>query len=213
MKNILPCCISCNKQIRDGIYNNIFYPNLFIMLSAFVVLGVIVVLLAYLNGKRQRSLQLLAGREAELSPVPLSTAGIVLGIGLGGFVDGILLHQILQWHEMLSNKIPATTYIGKSINMFWDGIFHSFCLIVVLVGVTLLWQAATNSKALKSSRLLIGSMLSGWAIFNLVEGVIDHQVLKLHNVIEYAVDHDVANYWFLGISIIVLIFGTWLSKN
>jgi uncharacterized membrane protein len=23
-----------------------------------------------------------------------------LGIGLGGFVDGIVLHQILQWHHM-----------------------------------------------------------------------------------------------------------------
>ena len=29
--------------------------------------------------------------------------GIVIGVGLGGFVDGILLHQILQWHHMLSS--------------------------------------------------------------------------------------------------------------
>jgi uncharacterized membrane protein len=32
-----------------------------------------------------------------------TTAGILLGIGLGGFVDGIALHQIFQWHNMLSN--------------------------------------------------------------------------------------------------------------
>jgi uncharacterized membrane protein len=30
--------------------------------------------------------------------------GILLGIGLGGFVDGIVLHQILQWHHMLTSE-------------------------------------------------------------------------------------------------------------
>jgi uncharacterized membrane protein len=28
---------------------------------------------------------------------------LLLGIGLGGFFDGIVLHQILQWHHMLSD--------------------------------------------------------------------------------------------------------------
>ena len=28
----------------------------------------------------------------------LITSGMLLGVGFGGFVDGILLHQILQWH-------------------------------------------------------------------------------------------------------------------
>ena len=30
-------------------------------------------------------------------------AGILLGVGLGWFVDGIVLHQILQWHHMLTD--------------------------------------------------------------------------------------------------------------
>ena len=29
----------------------------------------------------------------------LLTAGVVIGIGLGGFIDGIALHQILQWTQ------------------------------------------------------------------------------------------------------------------
>lgn len=41
---------------------------------------------------------------------------------------------------MLAAKIPATDYIGKSVNMFWDGIFHFFCLVVVLVGIVMLWS-------------------------------------------------------------------------
>jgi uncharacterized membrane protein len=28
-----------------------------------------------------------------------TAAGIFLGLGLGGFFDGIVLHQILQWHH------------------------------------------------------------------------------------------------------------------
>ncbi|MCK1539441.1 DUF2243 domain-containing protein, partial [Bradyrhizobium sp. 176] len=32
---------------------------------------------------------------------PIS-AGVLLGLGLGGFFDGIVFHQLLQWHHMLS---------------------------------------------------------------------------------------------------------------
>ena len=31
------------------------------------------------------------------------SAGILLGVGLGGFFDGIVLHQLLQWHHMITN--------------------------------------------------------------------------------------------------------------
>jgi uncharacterized membrane protein len=40
-----------------------------------------------------------------------------------------------------------------------------------------------------------------------VEGFLDHHVLKLHNVIEYATDHDPGNYTFLGISLVMLALG------
>ena len=43
---------------------------------------------------------------------PLVTAGILLGIGLGGFVDGIVFHQILQWHNMLSARIPPVDLVS-----------------------------------------------------------------------------------------------------
>ena len=40
------------------------------------------------------------------------TSGIILGVGLGGFVDGILLHQILQWHEMVSSVVPPVDLVS-----------------------------------------------------------------------------------------------------
>ena len=31
---------------------------------------------------------------------PLALPGLLLGLGVGGFIDGIVLHQLLQWHHM-----------------------------------------------------------------------------------------------------------------
>lgn len=113
---------------------------------------------------------------------PLVRAGLVLGIGLGGFVDGILLHQILQWHNMLSSVTPPTDLVAMKFNMVWDGLFHAFVWLMCLVGVGLLFRAARRSDVPWSGKLLVGSMLGGWGAFNLVEGVIDHQLLGLHHV-------------------------------
>jgi uncharacterized membrane protein len=52
-------------------------------------------------------------------------AGIILGLGLGGFVDGILLHQIVHWHNMGSAVVPPTTMDALQRNMTWDGYFHA----------------------------------------------------------------------------------------
>jgi uncharacterized membrane protein len=115
---------------------------------------------------------------------PLVTAGTVLGIGLGGFVDGILFHQILQLHNMLSARYPPTTLVNVELNMVWDGLFHAFTWGMTLAGVVLLWRAARCAAEPWASRTLVGSMLMGWGLFNLVEGVIDHFVLQVHHVVE-----------------------------
>lgn len=52
---------------------------------------------------------------------PLIVSGIVLGIGLGGFVDGIVFHQLFQLHNMLTGRVPKTSVTNMEINMFWDG--------------------------------------------------------------------------------------------
>ncbi len=112
-----------------------------------------------------------------------TTAGILLGVGFGGFVDGIILHQILQWHHMLTSQgdYPATTVAGLETNTLWDGFFHASTWIFAFAGVLLL------SKAMRAgyrgvTRHLFGLVLAGWGTFNLVEGVVDHHVLGIHHV-------------------------------
>ena len=109
-------------------------------------------------------------------------AGILMGTGMGGFVDGIVLHQIFQWHNMVSNWIPPTTMEAMSVNMVWDGIFHAFVWIVTLVGILLLWSGACCRDAIPSLQSFVGQLILGWGLFNLVEGIIDHQILAVHYV-------------------------------
>jgi uncharacterized membrane protein len=111
------------------------------------------------------------------------SAGLLLGIGFGGFFDGIVLHQILQWHHLLTStgEHPATTVIGLEANTLADGLFHAFTFAASLTGLFLLWSAMRHGARV-AGRELVGWMLAGWGGFNLVEGLVDHQLLTLHHV-------------------------------
>lgn len=209
----LHACITCNKKVQEAIFDSQFYPNLLAMLSPFILLAVIVGGLVWLFGKRYRNPVGVQGPVKVYNPVPLTTAALVLGIGLGGFVDGIVLHQILQWHEMLSNKIPPTDLVAKTVNMFWDGIFHTFCLLVVLVGVVMLWKTGRRSDADRNGNLLWGGLLAGWGLFNILEGIMDHHILKLHNVREITENVPAWNFGFLGFSVVLLGAGWAIMKK
>ncbi|ADG90188.1 membrane protein [Thermobispora bispora] len=100
-------------------------------------------------------------------------AGLVLGLGIGGFIDGIVLHQLLGWHHMLSGWYPD----DLRLNMIGDGAFHALCLVLVIAGVAMLSRAAPHRLG-----ELFGWMITGWGLFNVVEGLVDHQILGVHHV-------------------------------
>lgn len=110
------------------------------------------------------------------------SSGILLGTGLGGFVDGIVLHQILQWHNMLSSVRPPTELAAMKYNMVWDGIFHAFTWLMTVAGLARLWSAGRRTDVPWSTRTFVGSLVLGWGLFNFIEGVIDHQILGIHHV-------------------------------
>jgi uncharacterized membrane protein len=149
---------------------------------------------------------------------PLIAAGTCIGIGLGGFVDGILFHQLLQAHSMLSARYPIRgveaerLVIHLQVNMFWDGIFHVGTWLVTAMGLGLLWQAVRRPDVVLSTQTLIGSLLLGWGLFNLVEGVIDHHILHIHHVTETA-SHLVWDLSFLGFSAVLATIGWLLIAN
>jgi uncharacterized membrane protein len=132
--------------------------------------------------------------------------GLLIGVGVGGFVDGILLHQVLQWHHMLSNTqddrvgiadYPVDTVAGLEVNTLWDGFFHVATWIAVVVGLWVLWNRVVKSGGPFSRRSLLGAVLAGWGLFNLVEGIVDHHVLQVHHVRQVG-DVDNVLLWDLG---------------
>ena len=143
---------------------------------------------------------------------PLVTAGTVIGIGMGGFVDGILFHQILQIHNMLSNWVLRDSLVNEQINMFWDGLFHAFTWTCVAVGIWLLWRAVKAGRVVLSGKALWGSMVLGWGIFNVIEGVVDHEILRIHHVYQNG-DHLVWDLVFLAIGLLEIVAGAALIRR
>jgi uncharacterized membrane protein len=113
---------------------------------------------------------------------PIVGAGTLLGAGLGGFLDGIVLHQILQWHNMLSSVVQPDTLVTMKYNMLFDGLFHAMTWVMTVIGLGLLWRAGRKPDIAWSGRSFVGALALGWGLFNFVEGVINHQILGLHHV-------------------------------
>jgi uncharacterized membrane protein len=122
----------------------------------------------------------------DLSAPPLRgrflAAAVLLGIGLGGFFDGIVLHQILQWHHMVSTPTPPDTVENLELNTLGDGLFHAATWIVTVAGVFVLLASNGARHERGATRRFVGGLLGGWGLFNVVEGVIDHHLLNLHHV-------------------------------
>lgn len=135
--------------------------------------------------------------EASVRDFPLG-AGILLGLGLGGFFDGIVLHQILQWHHMATSAgYPADTLDNLELNSTLDGLFHASTYLFTATGLFLLWRTARKTHLRWPPKLLLAAMLMGFGAFNLVEGLIDHQLLGLHHVNE-TVPQEQWIYWDIG---------------
>lgn len=147
--------------------------------------------------------------------------GTILGVGLGGFVDGILLHQIRQWHHLLTSTDtdnagidyhPADTVHGLQITTWWGGVFHTFTWLAVLTGLGLLYSRVTHSRGrVWAARALWGWILLGWGAFNLVEGVIDHHILGIHHVRT----GPGQTWWDVGFLVVgaLLVVGGWLLQR
>ena len=144
-----------------------------------------------------------------------TASAVLFGLGLGGFFDGIVFHQILQWHHMLSTWYPPVTLENLRLNTRWDGVFHSLTWLFVVAGIAFFWRRASSRELYWSTELLAGGMLVGWGTFNLVEGLIDHKLLGIHHVNE-TVPAMYQPYWdtaFLVWGALMLMGGRALQRH
>lgn len=134
--------------------------------------------------------------------------GIVLGFALGGFFDGILLHQILQWHHLLSLVPGIDTIRGQ---VLWDGYFHALMYLIAIAGLWGLWR---NRRQQQWGRSLVGALLVGFGLWHVVDSVLSHWILGIHRI-----KLDSPNpllwdlIWFAAFGVLPVVVGWLMLRN
>lgn len=95
----------------------------------------------------------------------------LFGIAIIGMLDGIVFHQILQWHSV-------NMHTDRIHQIMSDGYFHLLVTVVMFASSILLWKG--DPKEPPSG--FWGSFFLGAGAFNLVEGILNHHLLQAHHV-------------------------------
>jgi uncharacterized membrane protein len=144
---------------------------------------------------------------------PLFGAGVLLGIGLGGFADVIVLHNLLQWHHIvcLTPDCRPADVAALSRMVYLDGIFYVLAWLVTLGGAVALFWAMKRPGADRSSRLFGWSVVVGWGIFHILDSLINHYLLHFHHI-RPGPDQAQWDIGFLLLGIVLVIMG-WLMAR
>ena len=121
---------------------------------------------------------------------------VVTGFGLGAFVDGIVLHQVLQWHHLVSAYEPVDGLDALQPNTSWDGVFHLAAWLVVLAGVV--WT--------------VGLLLIGWGAFHVVDQVVFHLLLEAHHI-RMVEDYQLYDWGYTAIGVALSAVGWRLARG
>jgi uncharacterized membrane protein len=114
-----------------------------------------------------------------MSRSPWTGWSAVLGFALGGFFDGILLHQILQWHHLLS-LVPGMDDLRTLV--LWDGYFHLLMYAIAFAGLWGLWRAYRRGAPAAPPLALVAALLLGFGIWNVVDSAVAHWIVELHHI-------------------------------
>jgi uncharacterized membrane protein len=116
-------------------------------------------------------------------PVPrgLLPAAAVLGVGLGGFFDGILLHQVLQWHHLLS-LVPGEALRDIGNQILADGLFHVLMYAITAAGLWMLWRRRAALREPGASARVLGGALLGFGGWNIADVGLFHWIMGIHRI-------------------------------
>ncbi|WP_225784178.1 DUF2243 domain-containing protein [Xenophilus sp. Marseille-Q4582] len=139
------------------------------------------------------------------APRRLAWAAGLLGLALGGFFDGILLHQILQWHHLLS---AVEGVRDLRLQILADGLFHALMYAVAAAALVLLWRARGAMAAAGSARRVAGAAALGFGTWHLLDAVLSHWLLGIHRVKMDAAEPLVWDLlWFAVFGLVPLLAG------
>ena len=147
-------------------------------------------------GERQRGSSMIDERRSLM-------AGVLMGVGVMAAVDEIIFHQLLAWHHFYDRSTPA-------IGLLSDGLLHSAELIVLVAGFFLLFDLGPRS-ALSRAHAWAGLFI-GLGGFQLFDGIVDHKLLRLHQVryVEPLWPYDLA---WNAVGFALLVLGILLARR
>ncbi|MGK7861662.1 DUF2243 domain-containing protein [Falsiroseomonas sp. E2-1-a4] len=140
-------------------------------------------------------------------PSRLTLPALLISFALGGFLDGILLHQILQWHHLLS---AVTDPADLRFQMFWDGIFHGLHYLLGFAGLWLLLVRRRHAAAAGAGRVLVSACLIGFGAWHLVDAVLVHWILGLHRIRDGSPNVLAWDLLFFGLGAVTVALGAWM---
>lgn len=144
------------------------------------------------------------------SPNPLRWSGALLGFSLGGFFDGILLHQILQWHHLLSSVEAAR---DMRLQILADGLFHALMYLIAAAALYKLWRARSLYAQPGADATLWSHALMGFGGWHIADSVLSHWVTGIHRI-----RIDSANplfwdlLWFFAFGVLPFVLG-WMLRG
>lgn len=126
--------------------------------------------------------------------------GVLLGMGVIGTLDEVVLHQLLQWHNFYMHSTSYWRIVS-------DGIFHLVSSALLMLGALLLWARGYQLRAPGEGRVLLAGLLLGMGCFNLYDGIIQHKILQLHPVREGVANMLPYDLAFNGMALALLLAG------
>src|SRR5690625_3096635 len=130
-------------------------------------------------------------------------SGFLFGLGLIAFFDEVVFHQLLRWHHFYDR---ATTEIG----IISDGLFHAFSWFATIGGLFLLADLRRRQGLIWTKWW--GAVFLGAGLFQLYDGVIQHKVMRIHQIryVENVIIYDIV---WITLAIIFIIVGWYLWRK
>jgi uncharacterized membrane protein len=130
----------------------------------------------------------------------------IVGVGLMGSLDGIIFHQLLQWHHVLHHTEDRVKLIS-------DGVFNIVVTFLFLWGAIELFRQSGYGEIQHRWGIFTGALLMGGGFFNFFEGLLVHQILQLHHVKPGDSNEVLYDMLYLLSGVIVFLIGYMISKR
>ncbi|WP_432542984.1 DUF2243 domain-containing protein [Kineococcus sp. SYSU DK002] len=110
-------------------------------------------------------------------------SGLLFGAGIAAsMIDLFVFHLALHWHHFYDRSTPAVALTA-------DGFFHAAGWGITVWGLFLLADVRRRTAASGGVtwKRWVGAVVTGVGGFQLFDGVVDHKLLRIHQI-RYGVD-------------------------